>query len=252
MFKENYDDFAKLVDETYALISGGKTVLTAGAKVLFFRSMQEYPFEYVAGAMAAHIKDPNRGQYVPKPADLIFQIEGSNANDARPGVEEAWAISLAAADEIETVVWTEEMSAAFWTCKPVLDQGDEVGARMAFKESYNRLVIAARKAGRPVKWQITPGKNQERHQLVYMRNVELGRLPKPDKNSHLLLQGPGSSNEQTNIDHKGLAMVKEALAAMTSPSLKAEKARELAREQEAERKREIARQVEEYECSKNA
>lgn len=247
MVKEDFDDFAKLVDETYALISGGKTVLTAGAKVLFFRSLQEYPFEYVAGAMAAHIKDPSRGQFVPKPADLIYQIEGALSSDSRPGVEEAWAIALAAVDENETIVWTEEMSAAFWTCKPVLDQGDEVGARMAFKESYSRLVNAARKAGTPVKWQVTPGKNRQRHLIVYQRNVELGRLPALEHDSPLLLQGPPSTKQLDEASRKGLEMVKAAVAALTPASQRAEQLREAERQKEANRKREIAMQVENYE-----
>ena len=65
------------------------------------------------------------------------------------GVEEAWAIALKSRDETETVVWTTEMAEAFDRCRPVLDAGDEVGARMAFKDTYNRLVDEARRAGRP-------------------------------------------------------------------------------------------------------
>lgn len=80
------------------------------------------------------------------------------AATVRPSADEAWALSLKAQDESETVVWTQDMAQAWSLCKPVLDVGDEVGARMAFKAAYERICAQ----GGPVQWTISEGWDQER------------------------------------------------------------------------------------------
>lgn len=80
------------------------------------------------------------------------------AATVRPSADEAWALSLKAQDESETVVWTQDMAQAWSVCKPVLDVGDEVGARMAFKAAYERICAQ----GGPVQWTISEGWDQER------------------------------------------------------------------------------------------
>ncbi len=47
-------------------------------------------------------------------------------------------------DESTSVVWTDEMCQAWGVAAPLLEDGDKVGARMAFKESYARLIEEAR------------------------------------------------------------------------------------------------------------
>lgn len=132
-------------------------VLTGGAKALFFRALAAYPLDIVRGALSAHFADPKRGQYLPMPADVIAQIERALADDGRPGAEEAWALALRSADEADTVVWTSETAEAFGVCRPILEARDKVGARMAFREAYERLVDEARRARRRPTWLVSEG-----------------------------------------------------------------------------------------------
>ena len=47
---------------------------------------------------------------------------------------------LASLDESETVVWTDQVAEAAAVARPILEAGDDVGARMAFRDAYERIV----------------------------------------------------------------------------------------------------------------
>jgi len=79
------------------------------------------------------------------PADIINRID-----DGRPGPEEAWA--MIPKDDAGSVVWTDEMAAAFRISAPILYEGDAIAARMAFKEAYLREVAKAKDDGIPPRW----------------------------------------------------------------------------------------------------
>jgi len=173
MFEADFDPFVELLDATYSL--HGKT-LPATAKALFFRSLAAYSLAVVRKAIDAHVKDSQRGQYAPKPADLIAQIEGLAANDSRPGPEEAWAIAVQAFDEDATVMLTDEIAEAQNVARSIFELGDEVGARMAFREAYGRLVTQARAAGKQVTWWPSLGIDPEGRQEALGRAVAQGLL----------------------------------------------------------------------------
>lgn len=176
MFERDYDQFAKLMDQAYAL---HMKTLPLEAKMIFFKAMEPYPLEVVSRALTATIRDPQRGQYPPKPADLIAQIQGVAGDDGRPGAEEAWAIALTSRDESDTVVWTQETAEAFAICSPIMELGDEVGARMAFKEAYQRLTSQSRNANIPVQWSASLGWNLERRTTVLTKAATAGLLAAP-------------------------------------------------------------------------
>ena len=79
-------------------------------------------------------------------------------DDGRPGPEQAWA--MCPKDEETSVVWTDEMAEAYGPTRQLLMHGDSVGARMAFREHYQALLISAKTAGRPVHWQVSFGFNR--------------------------------------------------------------------------------------------
>ena len=95
-------------------------------------------------------------------------------DDGRPGAEEAWA--MMPFDEAQSVVWSDEMAQAFGICGPLLDRGDKVAARMAFKEAYAGLVARSRDAGVPVRWTPSLGHDAAGRAAVINRAVEAGRL----------------------------------------------------------------------------
>jgi hypothetical protein len=97
-------------------------------------------------------------------------------DDGRPGADEAWATAILAHDEANSVVWTAETAAAYWAARNLLDEGDKVGARMAFKQAYEPAVARARVNGVPVKWEVTMGHSAAGREPVLLRAAELSRI----------------------------------------------------------------------------
>ena len=176
MVEDDFDDFTRMLDAVCSMLSRGKYIPDATSTTLFFNAMRRYPMSIVRAAFDAHVADPTRGKFVPVPADLIAQVEGMLADDGRLGPEEAWALALRSENESETVVWTPEIAQAFTAARPVLERGDDVGARMAFREAYGRIVTAARADLAPVRWQATLGHDPERRQQAIESAVAEGRL----------------------------------------------------------------------------
>jgi hypothetical protein len=54
-------------------------------------------------------------------------------------------------------VWTEETAEAFEVARKLLDDGDHIAARMAFKEKYSALLACARLEGKPIRWAVSLG-----------------------------------------------------------------------------------------------
>ena len=88
--------------------------------------------------------------------------------------------AVRSADEAETVVWTAEICEAWGVARTVLQLGDEVGARMAFKEAYTVLLERARRAGTPAKWTASLGFDTERRQLALEAAATAGRLQRSE------------------------------------------------------------------------
>lgn len=174
MKADDFGAFAALYDDVMALY--GKAA-SATQKAMVFRALQAHSLPAVQAGFDAHVRDPQRGRFAPLPADILAQIEGAAENDGRPGAEEAWAMCLPAADEARTVVWTAEMAEAWGVALPVLHAGDEVGARMAFREAYADRVSKARKRREPVAWTPALGHDQRLRDEALRVAVDSGRLP---------------------------------------------------------------------------
>ena len=114
---------------------------------IWLQTAKTYGEDNVRLALAAHMADPERGRFMPKPADVVAQFLRKAESDGRPGPEEAWAMIPRTDDE--SCVWTSEMAEAFGIASRLTDS---VAARMAFKEAYERLVREARADGKPVAW----------------------------------------------------------------------------------------------------
>ena len=79
-------------------------------------------------------------------------VERINQADGRPGANEAWGIALSAFDESQTVVLNDEITEAMGAARPAMNSGDDVGARMAFRDAYERIVRQSRLNGAKPKW----------------------------------------------------------------------------------------------------
>jgi hypothetical protein len=178
MNSHDFKPFLAMLDGVCLMLSRGAYTPNATSSAIFFRALVEHSIETVTAAFDAHCKDPQRGKFPPVPADILAQIEGAAVQDGRPGPEEAWSMCQAAADEARTVVWTTEMAQAWGIAWPLLHQhGDEVGARMAFKEVYLRLLAEARAKRAPVTWSPTLGTDPTMRAEALRVAVDAGRLP---------------------------------------------------------------------------
>ncbi|GAB4355725.1 MAG: hypothetical protein Kow0060_07890 [Methylohalobius crimeensis] len=107
---------------------------------------------------------------------LAAVIERLEQDDGRPGPDEAWALAVQAVDETATIVWTKEVAEAWGIAIPILESGDKVGARMAFREAYERTVRHARESGSPVRWQLSLGTDTAQREETARQAVESGKL----------------------------------------------------------------------------
>lgn len=97
-------------------------------------------------------------------------------DDGRPSADEAWSTAILAGDEAATVVWTTETAKAYWAASALLEGGDKVGARMAFRDVYEREVSNARQAGTVAKWEATLGTDPYQREQAIKQAAELNRL----------------------------------------------------------------------------
>ena len=142
------------------------TTLSEVAARMMADDLARYPEQQVMGALTRCRRELKGRLTI---ADVITRLD-----DGRPGVEEAWA--MLPKTESDTAVWTEEMAKASAVTHDLIDRGDDVGARMAFKESYQRLCQSARDRGIPVSWSVTLGWDQQGRESVIRAAVEKGLL----------------------------------------------------------------------------
>ena len=141
-------------------------IFSEAAAAVFMSDLAAYPEHQVMKALTRCRKEV-RGI-------LTLQDVVSRLEDGRPGVEEAWAMLPYTEDT--SAVWTTEMSQAFGVAVRLIDAGAMVEARMAFKETYLRLVTQARDAGIPVEWHVTLGHDVRGRESVLIAAVDAGRL----------------------------------------------------------------------------
>lgn len=143
----------------------GRVFTTPAARV-FVSDLAAYPEHQVLGALRRCRREVK--------GVLSVQDVVSRLDDGRLGAEEAWA--MLPKSESDSVVWTVEMAEALRAAQPLLDDGDRVGARMAFKQAYDRLVAQARDAARPADWQVSLGHSPRSRDDALREAVERGRI----------------------------------------------------------------------------
>jgi len=159
---EQIIEFFQLLDDACDAI--GKPRKTESAKMLFIEVAGSYGIENLKGALMAHLRDPERGRFVPTPADLIEKIQKALEKDGRPTADEAFAIAVQMDDEHITVVTNDEISQAWAVAREIMP--DRTGARMAFRSAYERLVSESRGANKPVKWFASLGHDKQGREVA--------------------------------------------------------------------------------------
>lgn len=156
----------KLIEMLAATYAALNQQMPDAALEIIARDLSAYPIEDVAAALTRARKEVKRLALV----DILDRIPGGH-----PGPEEAWAMCAKALnDERLTLVWTEQMRAAFGVALGLQD--DPVAARMAFKESYQRLVSEIRETHPKPSWTVSLGFDVNGREGVMLEAVRQGRL----------------------------------------------------------------------------
>lgn len=234
MRTEDMPQFAKLLADVLA--GYGKKLPEAAEINMWFRQLSPFLPAVVEKAFAAYCME--RPDFAPAPNGIVARCK---LLDGRPDDNEAWAIAITSQDERETVVWTQEMAEAFRVASPLMAAGDEIGARMAFKDSYKRLVDNARATNKPACWSVSAGWDGDRRQIAVQKAVVAGLLAAPPQ--HLAL-----TNESglPAAKPEGLRKLLDAVAKLEGPEEKLARiqaqrqaeddARDRAKREEADRK----------------
>lgn len=127
--------------------------------------LAQYDLPGVLAALARCRREVQAGRFCMR--EIAERIPGAHISD-----DEAWA--LVPKDEKTTAVVTQQMLTALAAAQPLLEAGDKIGARMAFKHAYERL-ISEECGQRPI-WIISMGWEPKGRLESVMRAVELGRI----------------------------------------------------------------------------
>lgn len=170
---------------------------------VWWTKLEAFPLEAVAQAFSKHL---DVSEFAPTPAAILKHLP--KESDSRPDANEAWAISLRGRDERETVVWTQECAQAFGVASPVLESGDETGARMAFKAAYERLVERARAEGRPVQWIASLGHDPDLREAVIAEAVRAGRMQLEHAKAIVPAIGAPSNSHDPRLAQQAIALLR--------------------------------------------
>lgn len=238
-------EFVKLLNLCYSTVL--RPLPTFESIDLWVTLLEPYSIDQVRIALSQHMRE---SKFPPVPADVLQRLP--KESDGRPEADEAWAIALRARDERDTVVWTSEIAEAWNAALPVLD-GDEIGARMAFKAAYARITERNRSTGVAARWTVSLGFDTARREEVVTHAVREGRLQLSAAVAAVpLLAGP--SDDHACIDvAANLARLRSMVAGIPSARDRAaaaavRRAREDAAQLELA-KIDTARRVAEYERS---
>ncbi len=228
---------------------------------LWIASLQPYELVDVQAAFESYVTHPTDCKFPPKPGDIIRHLPQAATDDGRPGPDEAWGLLVRLIqDERETGVLTEEMRAGWEACQPILDQGDEVGARMCFLDVYRRRTQEARQNGLKARWTVTLGtdpalRDQRLSEAITARRISADHarslLSGPTLGSLAqvagLLEGPSASPQELKV----ASSFRELAEIIQKSQTKADQGwidkcqqRQQQREAEIERKRQIQAQAE--------
>ena len=225
---------------------------------LWIASLQPYDLADVQTALMRYVTDPADCKFPPKPGDIIRHLPIAATDDHHPGPDEAWGMLLRLiGNERETGVLTDEMRAGWAACQPILDLGDEVGARMCFLDVYRCQLQEARQNGFKARWSVTLGVDptlrvQRLNEAVAALKISADHahslLPSPTPVSLEavagLLEGPEASPQDVDTSRRFRDLAQRLRDSRVESDRRWAEQRQQQREAEIERKRQIQAQVE--------
>lgn len=171
-------------------------VFSEAAAAVFVSDLEGFPEQAVIKALSRCRKEVKGVLTV---SDVVTRMD-----DGRPGPEEAWA--MMPLDERQSVVWTDEMAEAFAVALPMVEQGDKVAARMAFKEAYVKALARARDERKPVSWHPSLGWAVEGRDGALLDAVSKGRMSIEQAREHVPGLGLPSDNRVIEMARTALRL----------------------------------------------
>lgn len=195
--------------------------LSDGAARVMLEDLAEFPEAAVLKALV-RVRREHRGK-------LTLSAVIERIDDGRPGADEAWA--LVPKHEDDTAVLSDEISKAMSVAMPMWVEGDRVGARMAFIETYRRIVQDARVMGETPRWFVSLGHESSGRAPALATAVQLGRISvaeaatglSAEQREDLVALVDGRKKAFGNqLDHKVRAMISAAVGRLpNSPEVQA-------------------------------
>jgi hypothetical protein len=93
-------------------------------------------------------------RFAPQLAEIVSACQ-AQVGGGWLGADEAWA--MMPKSDSESAMMTNELSQAMAAASPLLEEGEQNAARMAFRSTYNRLVEQAKIEGRAPRYFLSQG-----------------------------------------------------------------------------------------------
>lgn len=136
----------------------------------WMRALSQFP----AGSVTRSVENFMRtSQFKPQLADIVKGCE-AQVTGGWLSADEAWA--RMPKSEADSAMMTNEISEAMAAASPLLEQGDRVAARMAFKAAYERLVELAKVECRQPLYFASFGTEKSQHGAMLANAVQAGQL----------------------------------------------------------------------------
>lgn len=160
----------KLIEALVVTAEIMQAELSPKSAVQMVEDLKGYDRDLVFAALTRFRKESSRFSL----SGIIDQIEKINPN-RRISADEAWA--LYPHDEATSAVITDEIAEAMGIAQPLLNEGDKVGARMAFKTAYERITENNKTNNINPKWFPSFGSDQHGRDKAIKEAIRIGRLP---------------------------------------------------------------------------
>jgi hypothetical protein len=144
----------------------GTQLSPAAAKVMAL-DLARYPEKQLFGALESCRRELKGRLTI---AEIINRLD-----DGRPTADAAWAIMAQGQDEAVTIVINNEMAQAMQYARHLV-QDDRVAARMAFKDSYQKIVAEARNSALAPSWFPSLGHDPSLRAEALQRALDQGIL----------------------------------------------------------------------------
>jgi hypothetical protein len=177
MNRSDFKPFAERWADIHDAMPGGK-VFSQRTMTIVFDALEDYSLEAVFQAIKIHMK---KGKFAPSPADIVEIIAG-HTGQKHIGSDEAWCLALDSLNEDLTVIVTAEIVRARGLVMDIYKKGDVTGARMAFRDAYNRIISTASSPS----WFVSEGFDEANRADAVQKAVGLGRLPASVASKYLI------------------------------------------------------------------